>query len=266
MKSLFGLFAALSAVFLYGLSIVSPSTADESGSEETQIEQLAVGNYWTMRTRSYGPDGEMDSEGFSSVLIVDEESINGRQCFKIKQFEHERPRVNFSEAKSVSEDDSIYWEFIDNGNLYLFYPKEETDPNKDKSDEVLLEPTAFDEDNPALYLKYPAKPEDLFQSFDTIAKVVATDRVIKTPAGEFKCYVYGFLTDPTESLPSKSYTLEYWCPGVGFIKLEEYEISGLKKTLVFEMDLLAYHLKDDEASGDDSDPDSERRAKIENVR
>ena len=79
-------------------------------------------------------------------------------------------------------------------------------------------------------------------------------------------WVYGFLTDPTEPLPSKSYTLEYWCPGVGFIKLEEYEIDGLKKTLIFEMDLLAYHLEDNDPSGDDSDPDSERRAKIENVR
>ena len=248
-----------------GLSIHPSANADpdEAAPEQREIEQLAVGNYWTMRERSYGSDGELDSEGYSSVLIVDRETISDKPCFKIKQFEHDRPRPNFSEARSINEGDNIYWEFLEDGNLHLFYPAEEDAPNKDTP---ALQPSVFDESNPALYLKYPAKPEELFQSFDTVATVIATDRVIKTPAGEFSCYVYGFLTDPTEPLPSKSYTLEYWCPGIGFIKLEEFEVTGAKKTLIFEMDLLAYHLEDNEQDPDTADPDDERRAKIENVR
>ncbi len=256
-----------------------PNAATGAGSA---IEPLAPGNYWTTKETTFAADGEIDSEGFVTVRVTNRETLGGRPCFQMRQTYHDTPRFDPKLVESSPDGDSVHWEFLEDGNLYYFDSVEAPDPAPspdaasgaspdrnaaEAADDPAADPAPgrfFTAENPALYLKYPASPGDLYQSFDTVGTVIATDRLVETPAGKFICHVYGFLTDAAETLPHRSYTVEYWCPGVGFVKLEEYEINGAESRLIYAMELIAYHLENDR-SGGDADGDG-RRSKIENVR
>ena len=257
---------AVTAILIFAAS-ESIAQEVEKGRDEKQIRPLSVGNYWTVRKREYDRDGTLNREDFTSIIVAEKELLGGRECYQMRQRFHETMRINVKELVEENKGDWIYWEFLENGNLYTFNestPKEESQPEKEN--QKGFNSVQYDENNPALYVMYPAKAGDIFACFDSVGTVVATEKNIKTPAGEFLCNVYAFITDPSEPLPRRSYTFEYWCPGIGLIKIEEFEVSGTRKTLVYEEELLSYHLERNKRSQEEDDPDAERRNKIENVR
>jgi len=81
-------------------------------------------------------------------------------------------------------------------------------------------------DQPFLFAKYPAEAGDEYKSVisgvEVTTKVVASDQKVTSPAGEFFCYKYAQSVGP-----DKVTTNYYFAPGVGLIRTEIMDRSGV---------------------------------------
>jgi len=90
---------------------------------------------------------------------------------------------------------------------------------------------AFPGQPPFLFAKYPAELGDTFSGVigntTTLTTVEGTGVEVKTPAGTYFCYKYAQRVKPTNAI-----TNYYFAPGVGLVKMEIMDRSGMHPVAV----------------------------------
>ncbi len=137
----------------------------------------AVGTRWVMVS-----DYEDGSESYvDDIRVVEEKTVNGYRKWKVRTVSRPReknPLAAIAKAFVPADDAEVFegWEFYDVGR--------EAYVSTDLTE-------GFEDDPPYPLVYYPAKVQDRFEDDEgVITTVVAVDRKVKVPAGEFQCIVY----------------------------------------------------------------------------
>ncbi|MFC2131198.1 hypothetical protein ACFLSQ_07165 [Bacteroidota bacterium] len=171
---------------------------------------LNVGNYWINKVTEYNPQGNVISIDTVHGYVAMDSIWNNEKIYRM----------------SITSNESAYDNsFILNRNTGVY----------------LLNPSSG-ENEPLLYLKYPAVKGDFFLFRSDTMWVEEIDVEYTVPAGTFKCYKYKNQSIFDDSTIYKEY--HYYSPGTGPITSETYyEDENTKMYLEYKWELIEYKIK-----------------------
>jgi hypothetical protein len=171
-----------------------------------EIWPLATGNYWTYSSNNYDSTGAITSSKNNNSFFIVGDTIIN----STKWYMFLLPIFLITNL---------------DGGVYGYYSS-----------------------GPKLILKYPASVQDSFPLIGSqvYVHVKSVNSRITLSSGTFCCYAYEIKSPPTSTTIGGSVEIDYYCPGVGMVKVESYSSTATNKNLYLSMvsELVSYSLKE----------------------
>jgi len=202
------------------------------------------GGYWIYDNIFQSEEGSRKAEGFSREDVVATKEVEGKSCFLVKlTIDWRSDRLRAIGVPLGEDDVDYFWEYNDEKGSHNYSP--EGDP--------FTPPETLDAFQ--LTLPYPVEVGHSMDHLNEKWSVVAVDKKVSVPAGDFDCVVYESVYHMAPGEEPVSKTTFYMKPGVGAVRIELYEKADTGWNMYMQNNLREYAIGRERAEPEVDKPD-----------